>query len=39
MKKFYSISTLYALKPTLILPLHISKIFNSHKRYPNVPIL
>lgn len=39
MKKFYSVATLYAMKPTLVLPIHISKLFLSNKRYPNVPLL
>ena len=38
-RKFYSVSTVFALKPTFHLPLHISRIFNSNKRYPNVPLL
>lgn len=38
-KKCYSSSTIYAIKPTFHLPIHISRIFNSNKRYPNVPHL
>ena len=38
-KKYYSVATVFAIKPTLQLPIHITRIFHSSKRYPNVPIL
>lgn len=38
-KKHSSNSSTLTLKPTILLPIHISRIFNSSKRYPDVPLL